>query len=143
MARQGSGQHRRISEKKQSQHKPASTSNSLSVFLYNIRVPVSVGACPQERKLKQMIQLDLELCIGDGKAGRTDRLSDTIDYAIVATTVKSHLTGGNYILLEPIVEEVADIILRRFEANTVRVLATKWDAVHCVAEVGVGINCHR
>jgi len=53
------------------------------IAIHDFRVETQIGFYEWERRLPQMIQLDLELGIpGSNATPRTDRLGDTIDYYV-------------------------------------------------------------
>lgn len=70
-----------------------------------------IGVFPEEQVLGQWFEVDLRLEIDLAKAGRSDRLEDTLNYAAVIMLVQTLLQTARYALLERMATEIADRIL--------------------------------
>lgn len=85
----------------------------------------SVGVYPHERQARQRLVIDLELEADLGLAGRSDRLSDTLDYAEAARVAREVVTERHHQLIESIAETIAERLLAglagRVQAVRVRV----------------------
>ena len=68
--------------------------------------------------------MDIEVEADLSRAGRTDRLEDTIDYTQVRAIAKETIEGESVNLLETLASRIADRILAlpRVQAVTVRVV---------------------
>jgi len=77
------------------------------------------GILPQERELGQRFIVDVEIFLDLTKAGQSDDLSRTIDYAKVFRLVEEIVTGSPRRLLEAVAEDIAAAILERFSAAEV------------------------
>ena len=53
------------------------------IYIHDFRVTLLVGVYEWEKRVPQTIQLDLDLAIPPRRAEHSDRLDDTIDYAVV------------------------------------------------------------
>ena len=91
------------------------SSGSDWVRLINMVFYAYHGAAPEEARLGQKFQLDVELEMDLEAAGRTDELERTVNcqegYQLVADTVQ----GRRYQLLEALVQAVATSVLERYE----------------------------
>ena len=57
------------------------------IIISDLRLPVIVGTLPEERTRRQEIAIDLELDLDLAAAGRSDDLTDTVDYAEIERRV--------------------------------------------------------
>lgn len=83
------------------------------------------GVNQEERELGQRFVVDLTVETDLSAPGRSDSLSDTINYSDVYRTVKAVVEGQTYNLLEAVAEAVAQRILASFPAVAVRARVTK------------------
>ena len=98
-----------------------------------------VGVPAAERRRRQKMLLDLELGLDLRKAGRSDRVEHTVDYAAVAREVKKWVEGRPFILVEAMAESAAGLILKRFRVKEVTVRIRKF-SVPGTRSVGVAIT---
>ena len=82
-----------------------------------------IGVTEVERRERQRIEVDLELYADLDEAGRTGALDRTIDYRDVCESVRGHLEGGSFHLVEAAARSVLDLVLARYPVRraTVRV----------------------
>ena len=72
------------------------------------------GCSEAERATPQPFIIDLELNADLEKAGRSDCLSDTIDYVEVFRVVEDIVVNRSYNLIEALAEAAANSILKNF-----------------------------
>jgi dihydroneopterin aldolase len=83
------------------------------------------GARPYEKEAGQRLEVDLELEPVDDRAEKSDRLADAVDYDLLNRTVREVVEGRSFHLLEALAAALADVILERFPARSVRVRIAK------------------
>ncbi len=83
------------------------------------------GALPEERALGQRFVVDVELGVDLQTAGRTDELSQTVDYGEVYETVRKVVEGRPLTLIEAVAERIAAGILKDVRVLWVRVRVRK------------------
>jgi dihydroneopterin aldolase len=83
------------------------------------------GVNQEERELGQRFVVDLTVETDMSVPGRSDELSDTVDYSEVYKTVKAVVEGETYNLLEAVAEAVARHVLASFPVAAVRARVTK------------------
>ena len=110
-----------------------------TISIQEFRLDTLVGYHDWERQLPQTIELNLDLAIPDHRAGRSDRIRDTIDYGAVVERVRASLATTQFVLLERLCEHVADI-LQEFHAPWVRVSAAKIGLMRGVKRLQVTIE---
>ncbi|UJF33093.1 dihydroneopterin aldolase [Paenibacillus hexagrammi] len=72
------------------------------------------GVFPEENKLGQRFNVDVELMLPLNQAGRTDELEHTINYAEVFYIVKEIVEGRTYKLIEALSENIASELLQTY-----------------------------
>ncbi|KAB2328823.1 dihydroneopterin aldolase [Cytobacillus depressus] len=73
------------------------------------------GVFPEETRLGQRFYVDLTVEASLKKAGETDQLEDSINYAELYDVCKEIVEGKPLKLVEAVAEKIAGEILRRFE----------------------------
>ena len=96
------------------------------VLIEGLRCKARVGVLDWERERRQPIELDLELGLDLKPAGQRDQVEKTIDYAAVAAEVKRLVERGSFRLAEAVAEQTAQLLLKNFKADWVRVWVRKF-----------------
>ena len=94
-----------------------------TIILRGVRALGTHGVLPEEQSRPQPFEVDVELTADLTAAGRSDALSDTVDYDAVAAAIVKIVETTRYRLLEALAARVAEVCLadRRVEAATVTV----------------------
>ena len=98
-----------------------------------------VGVPPEERQHPQKIEIDLVLERDLTAAGRTDRFTETIDYAAVVEEIRRLVACGTFRLVEALAHQVAQRLITRFGPDQVVVRIKKF-SVPGTKSVGVEIK---
>ena len=77
------------------------------IELRGLRFVAAHGALPEEAVLPQPFEVDLDLSIDLRSAGRSDDLTETVDYGALCEAVRSVMEGPHVRLLEHLAELVA------------------------------------
>lgn len=83
------------------------------------------GVSEPEREVGQKYAVDVEICHDLEKAGKSDDLNETIDYAEIFNLVVEMGTREKFYLIETLAQKIADAILERFPTETVLVRVKK------------------
>lgn len=83
------------------------------------------GYFAQERRVEQEFALSIKLGVDTVKAGKSDKLADTINYSEVRDTIQSVIEGGSKFLIETLAEEIAQKILQDVRIQTVELTIQK------------------
>lgn len=78
-----------------------------AIILTGLRALGAHGALPEEQGRPQPFEVDLELTVDLAGAGRSDALSDTVDYDALAARVTQIVEAGGHALLETLAERIA------------------------------------
>jgi dihydroneopterin aldolase len=84
-----------------------------------------VGYLPEEQVLGQWFEVDLTLWMDLIAAGRSDDISDTLDYRRAIATVKDLVKTSKFALVEKLASTIADAILKLDRVQQVRVRLIK------------------
>lgn len=94
------------------------------IYLHEMVFMGRHGVTDEERAQPQQIEVDLDVSLDLSAAGRSDDLSDTVDYSRLFEQCREIVEQRSFHLLEGIAEAIAAAILAGFEqidAVTVRV----------------------
>ena len=113
------------------------------VFLHGLKIETVIGIWDWERHFKQTLILDLDMGADLAPAGRSDSITDTLDYKAVTKRVFRLAEENAFLLVEALAENLADILLNEFKLPWVRIKINKQGAVRQVRDVGVIIERSR
>lgn len=100
----------------------------MTLKLNGIDVDCIIGERPDERTRLQTLRIDVELDI-DGRAAETDELSDTVDYAALASRIREALSAAQCRMIERAAKVVRDVCLAEPLVRGARVRVVKSGAV--------------
>ncbi len=110
------------------------------VFIEQLSVITTIGVYDWEQTIEQKLVFDIEMGWDNVAAAKSDDVNDCLSYADVSETVISHVEGQRFALVERVAEEVAELLLSRFNSPWVRIKVSKPGAVARAANVGVIIE---
>ncbi|MBS6034890.1 MAG: bifunctional dihydroneopterin aldolase/7,8-dihydroneopterin epimerase [Pantoea sp.] len=110
------------------------------VFIEQLTVFTTIGVYDWEQGMQQKLVLDVEMAWDNRLAARSDNVNDCLSYADVSEAILTHLTGSRFALVERVAEEIADLLMNRFNSPGVRVKVSKPGAIAQAAQVGVRIE---
>ncbi|KOO13581.1 bifunctional dihydroneopterin aldolase/7,8-dihydroneopterin epimerase [Vibrio xuii] len=110
------------------------------VFIEQLEVITTIGVYDWEQEIKQKLVLDIEMAHDNRPAGKSDDVVDALDYSQVSQAVLDHIEGGRFLLVERVAEEVAELIMARFNVPWIKIRLTKPGAVAQAKGVGVVIE---
>ncbi|MFK3710140.1 bifunctional dihydroneopterin aldolase/7,8-dihydroneopterin epimerase [Leclercia adecarboxylata] len=110
------------------------------VFIEQLSVITTIGVYDWEQTIEQKLVFDIEMGWDNVAAAKSDDVNDCLSYADVSETVISHVEGQRFALVERVAEEVAELLLSRFNSPWVRIKVSKPGAVALAANVGVIIE---
>ena len=103
----------------------AAVSPAVSVEVTGLSLYTRHGVSEAERELGQRLVFDVAFELDECDATITDRVEDTVDYAEVCEQVALAAQERQYRTLERLCAAVADRLMERFGAESVRVKAAK------------------
>lgn len=110
------------------------------IYLSGLRVEAVIGINEWEQRIRQTVNIDLEMAADVSKAAASDAIEDTLNYKKVAKRVVSFVEDSRYKLVETLAERIADLLLNEFNIPWVKVVLNKPGAVRGSKGVGVMIE---
>jgi 7,8-dihydroneopterin aldolase/epimerase/oxygenase len=101
------------------------TSPAVTIEITGLSLYTRHGVSAAEREIGQRLVFDVAFELDDCDATVTDRVEDTVDYSEVCEQVALAAQERQYKTLERLCTAVADRLIQRFGAESVRVKATK------------------
>ncbi len=96
-----------------------------TILLEGIQVPAALGVTAAERSMRRPVRLDLEVEADVAKAGRSDRIGDTLHYKRIFDLVEDVATNQEHKLVEALGNRIARAVLEKFGADAVTVTVRK------------------
>lgn len=96
--------------------------------LTGIEVFAHHGVLPEEKQIGQRFVIDLDVEVRLDPAGKSDNLSDTIDYAGLAKSVHQLVASARWNLIEKVAEQTAKLVLSLPLVEAVKVTVHKPEA---------------
>ena len=110
------------------------------VFIRELQIETVIGIYDWERKIRQVISLDIEMAADIQQAAKTDNIDDTLSYKTVAKRLIDFVEQSNYELVEALAEKICSIIIEEFSVPWVKLKLSKPGAVSGSKAVGVVIE---
>ena len=95
------------------------------IQLRGLRVVCIVGVLPEERERPQPIEIDIDIYTDLSTAGRSDDLTDTVDYGAVAQAAAKTCLSSQAQLLEHLAQLIADDLLESTQVSVVDITIKK------------------
>lgn len=110
------------------------------LFIDRLSCSAIIGIHEGERDTKQEVLLSLWLTVDTAQAGRSDAISDSVNYGALAIEIKEFVEGSNRWTVEALSTDVAGICLADPRVESVRVRVDKPTAVPDTHGVGIEIE---
>lgn len=111
-----------------------------TIFLRDLRVTTVVGIWEWEKRMPQVVSIDLDMSADIRGAAETDSIADTLDYKSVSKRIKAFVAESRFNLIETMSEQIAGIVLSEFNVRWVRVAVHKPFAIRGSRDVGISIE---
>ena len=113
------------------------------ILIEDLLVRTLIGTSEEERRDKQDVIINAVLWTDLGKAGRSDRLEDTVNYRTINKRILAVAESTHFRLVEALAERIARICLEEEAVAKVRVRVEKPGALRFARTVGVEITRER
>lgn len=107
------------------------------IYLQDLRIQAVIGIWEWERRVRQIISLDLEMATDVRRAAATDRIDDALDYKSIAKRLTSVVEESEFKLVETLAETLARIVIQEFGVSWLRLTVSKPGAIEGSRNVGV------
>ena len=85
------------------------------IYISDLRIETVIGIFDWERKVKQMVILDIEMAGDCRKAAASDDVADTLNYKSVAKRLIEFVGNSEYQLVETLAERCAEIVMNEYD----------------------------
>lgn len=96
------------------------------IEIKELAVRARIGVPDEERQMPQELHVDVRYQIASSFRDLADRFDATIDYSAVAKEVENVASESEYRLVETLVTEIADHLIKRFPMREVEVEVKKF-----------------
>lgn len=110
------------------------------IFLRELRIETIIGFWEWERRIKQVVSIDLEIGTDARIAAASDAIAGTLNYEQLAKRLVEFVGASSYQMVEGLATGVGRIVVREFGAPWVKVSVAKPGAIPAAREVGVVIE---
>ena len=110
------------------------------VYIKELEVKTVIGIFDWERKIKQIVSLDLEMQTDVTAGALTDHIDQALDYKSIAKRLIAFIEESEFQLIETMAEQIAAIVLSEFNVPWLRLRLSKPGAVRGSKDVGVIIE---
>ncbi|MEP6939835.1 MAG: dihydroneopterin aldolase [Rudaea sp.] len=111
-----------------------------TVFIEDLRIETVIGIYEWERRIRQVVAIDLEMAFDNRVPATSDHIDDTLNYKAVSKRLIAFVEGASFQLVETLAEHCAEIVLAEFKVGWLRLKVSKPGAVRGSKAVGVAIE---
>jgi len=113
------------------------------MFIRDLRVKCVIGTKPEERTKRQEVIVNVEIECDLGKAGRSDKLDDTINYSRICDDITAMARKSKFHLIEALGENAARLCLRDRRVKMAIVTIDKPSALKDAGSAAIRIRRSR
>ena len=110
------------------------------LIIRDLAVRCIIGLNDEERREKQDVVINVSLHADLRRAGKSDRVEDSIDYRALKKKILAFAESSKFYLIEALAQGIADLCLGESPVMRVRVAVEKPSALRFARSVGVEIT---
>jgi len=110
------------------------------VYIRDLRIDAVIGIYEWEKRIKQQININLEMGWDNSVPAASDDIKHTLNYKACANLVKDLVNRTEYELVETLADKIAELLLKEMKIPWIKVAVGKPMAVTDSKEVGVIIE---
>ena len=110
------------------------------IYVEDLRVKVTIGIFDWEKKIKQEISLSYEIDHDNLSASKEDKIDATTDYKTITKKIISFIEENKFELVETFAEKIAEMVIKDFDVNWIKLRVSKPGALRFSKDVGVIIE---
>lgn len=107
------------------------------IFIQDLKIEAVIGVHDWERRIKQLLVLDIELAWDVKTAAQSDSLSDTLDYSELANKVSQFAINSSFALLETFAAQLIHFLSSHYLIPWLKLTVKKPGALANARVVGV------
>ena len=109
-------------------------------YVEDLRVKGTIGIFDWEKKIKQEISLSYEIDHDNFSASKEDKIEATTDYKTITKKIISFIEENKFELVETFAEKIAEMVIKDFDVNWIKLRVSKPGALRFSKDVGVIIE---
>jgi dihydroneopterin aldolase len=110
------------------------------IFLRELRVETIIGFWEWERRIKQAVNIDLEIGTDARIAAASDAIAGTLNYEQLAKRLTEFVGESQFQMVEALATAIGRIVIQEFSAPWVKVSVAKPGAIPAARDVGIVIE---
>ncbi len=110
------------------------------IFLGDLEIDTVIGIYDWEREIRQTLVFDIEMGFDIQQAAASDDIADTLDYKAVTERVVEFVENSEFFLVEKLIEEVANLLMKEFSIPWLKIRLNKRGAISRAKDVGIIIE---
>ena len=110
------------------------------IYGEDLRVKGTIGIFDWEKKIKQEISLSYEIDHDNLSASKEDKIEATTDYKTITKKIISFIEENKFELVETFAEKIAEMVIKDFDVNWIKLRVSKPGALRFSKDVGVIIE---
>ncbi|MFO7699145.1 MAG: dihydroneopterin aldolase [Acidimicrobiia bacterium] len=109
------------------------------IHIKDLVVSGIIGINPDERVNRQDILVNVAMSVDIAAAAASDDIADSVNYRTITKRIIAHIEEGEPMLVERLVQEIAEICLQDDRVSEVEVTVEKPGALRHARSVGISI----
>lgn len=109
------------------------------IHIRDLTVRGILGINPEERTNRQDILVNVTMWADTSAAAASDDIDDAVNYKTITKRIIAHIENGQPMLVERLVQEIADICLEDERVEKVEATVEKPGALRFARSVGISI----
>jgi dihydroneopterin aldolase/D-erythro-7,8-dihydroneopterin triphosphate epimerase len=113
------------------------------IYIRDLALRCIIGLYPEERKNKQDVIINVVMDTDLRAAGKSDSLTDTVDYKAIKLAILNFVESSSFNLIESLAEGIAAICLKDRRVQSATVTIDKPGALRFCRSVAVEVTRSR
>ena len=114
--------------------------NGDKIYVEDLRVKATIGIFDWEKKIKQDVSISYEIPHDNVRAAKSDAIEATTDYKSITKGIISFVENNKFELVETFAEKIAEMVIKDFNIDEIRLRVSKPGALRFSKDVGVIIE---
>ena len=110
------------------------------IYVEDLRVEGIIGIFEWEKETKQEISISYEIDQDNLKAANADKIEAATDYKSINKAIIAFVEGNKFELVETFAEKIAEMVIKDFNIDEIRLRVSKPGALRFSKDVGVIIE---
>jgi len=117
--------------------------NGDKIYVEDLRINATIGIFDWEKKIKQEVSISYEIPHDNKKAAAADTIEATTDYKSITKAIIAFVENNKFELVETFAEKIAEMVIKDFNIEEIRLRVSKPGALRFSKDVGVIIERNK